>query len=127
MINEYVEEKHHKRRPSILDSRDVNMHQLFHSYASTGAPEDHAALQVELQHRAKVDGIFAELFPQMKMANSVEVSDYDCLRFMVNTYEKTCEKFSDYSLKYGKALAFACENLTEFELAKTIEKMQNIC
>jgi legumain len=132
-FNDFVEEKqerherHHKRRSHILDSRDVNMHQLFHSYATTGATEDHAALQVELKHRAKVDGIFTQLFPQLQMANGVEVTDYDCLRFMVNTYEKTCEKFSDYSLKYGKALAFACENFNEFELAQTIKKMQDIC
>jgi len=46
---------------------------------------------------------------------------------MVDAYEGFCGKFTDYSLKYGKHLAHACETMDEFALSKTVEKIQDIC
>jgi len=60
------------------------------------------------------------------MGAEITVQDYDCYRFLVNSYEGLCEPFSDYTLKYAKVLANSC-NMGERYVASTVEFLQNKC
>lgn len=61
------------------------------------------------------DAVFLNVFPHhQNMANDLFVQpiDFDCLRFLVTVHDENCGRFSDYSLKYVKHLAHACETET---------------
>ena len=60
------------------------------------------------------------------MGEEISVEDWDCYRFLVNSYEGICEPFSDYSLKYARVLANTC-NMGEKNVATAIQFMQNKC
>jgi hypothetical protein len=60
------------------------------------------------------------------MDSTVEVSDWDCYRFLIDTYEETCEPLSDYSLKYAKVLADVC-NQHESRISSVYGLMHQIC
>jgi len=111
------------------DSRDIKMHNLFERYAKSGAAEDLAELKKELAHREKAEAFFKQITTGLELESNDElkVQDYDCYRFLVNTYEKTCEKFSDYSLKYAKVLARVCETGNPDAAANAVRIMQATC
>jgi hypothetical protein len=52
--------------------------------------------------RMRVNGVMQKLSPKVPlMANSDEFivpKNYDCLKALIKTYEKTCGKMSDYEL-----------------------------
>jgi len=110
-----------------IDSRDINMHYLFDQYAATGSQEDLDLLNMELAHREKVNAFFTKMNPGFKMSSEIVDMDYDCLRTLVDTYETTCEKFSDYSLKYAKILGSVCQSNSSDAMDKAIKFMQNHC
>ena len=112
---------------SSLDSRDIKMHYLYDKYNRTGSKMDLEELQAELEHRHKVDALFAKLTPGLQMQQEVVVDDYDCYSFLINSYEATCERFSDYSLKYAKAMAHICSTGEDKLVARAIQLMQEHC
>jgi len=75
--------------------------------------EAHIELQEELTHRIKADKIWEKIVGEKPdFAQDFHLpKNFDCLKALVNTYESSCEKFSDYSLKYVKFLVNACERL----------------
>jgi len=60
------------------------------------------------------------------MDQAYEVADWDCYRFLINSYEETCEPFSDYSLKYAKVFADVCSQ-HESKIASVVGLMNSIC
>lgn len=98
---------------STQDSRDVKMHYLYRQLQRNNAPETHQELIDELQHRLQEDTLFAELFPHHEGVDLVKQPyNFDCLRFLVTVHDKSCGRFSDYSLKHAKHFVHACETQT---------------
>ena len=62
----------------------------------------------------RTDHVFEE-FKSLSISNEFndyhEPKNFDCLRLLVDTYERACGKFDDYSLKYVKYLVNECETL----------------
>jgi len=129
-IDKYFD-KHHqeKKERSSIDSRDINLHHLFNVYSKTGAEVDRQRLMEEISHRGNVDTHWATIFGGHNTENfTVEkVEDFDCYRFLVNTYEASCGRFSDYSLKYAKNLAYACNKFDEKDLADLVKNIMGAC
>lgn len=73
-----------------------------------------------------VDQLFGEHFP---MANEdyEEPQDFDCLRQLLGQLEEMCGEWSDYSLKYTKNVAHACNNKTEAELGSLMSNVFQHC
>lgn len=115
-----------KKQRIHIDSRDVKLVQAFNKYIESGRLDHLDDVQKELAHRSKTDIFFAGLHPGFKMGEEISVEDWDCYRFLVNSYEGICEPFSDYSLKYARVLANTC-NMGEKNVATTIQFMQNKC
>lgn len=115
----HILEKHapstHIKNEFAVDSRDIKLHYLYNKVMQESTPENHKALQEELDHRMKVDKIFEEAFPRhmeaVKNNTTPLPTDFDCYRKLVETYEAQCEKMDDYSLKYMKAFVAECEGI----------------
>jgi len=110
-----------------VDSRDNKLHFLTEKAMREGTKEAHEELKAEVEHRMFADDLFTQLFPGYHTAEDFEVTDHDCLRFTVGAVEDLCGKFSDYSLKYVRSLAYACENLSADEIAAKIGQVAEIC
>jgi legumain len=114
-------------RKTSVDSRDNKMHMLYHKYLTTG--ENFSELHAELRHRDQSDSTFkkiavratgAELGAKLYEDKAIEVSNFDCLRQAVDTYEKYCEQLSDYSLKYVRVLKNLCETTPESRVVAAV-------
>ena len=84
-------------------------------------------LEEELAHRRKVDAFFDKFAPDFDLNRAYEVKDWSCYRLYINTYEEYCEKFSDYSLKYGKMFAHACDVASGYTATDVISFFQENC
>lgn len=84
-------------------------------------------LEEMLAHRAKADAFFAKIMPAFNMNKETTVEDWDCYRFLINSYESICEPFSFYSAKYAKVLAHACNTYSEFEVSQLVSTMMATC
>jgi len=129
-----------KHRPSThiknefaVDSRDIKLHYLYNKVMSDSSAENHKALQEELDHRMKVDSIFAEAFPlhmeAVKNNTTPLPTEFDCYRKLIATYEDKCERMDDYSLKYMKAFVAECEGMKSFPAAieESIARLEGVC
>lgn len=56
------------------------------------------------------------------------IDDWSCLKQMVENFEKTCIKFSEFGLKYVYYLADVCENtFMEGGVSGKLDFITNIC
>jgi len=123
------EVKHAANEVTGIDSRDVNLHQMYFNVTQDPSVENMNELAEELKMRAAVDSRFMKLYPKhLEAINSKTTplpTDFDCLRAMVSTYETECEKLNDYSLKWVKAFVAECEGLKSFPEAR-VQSLTNI-
>lgn len=99
----YLEEA----KKSRVNSRDVKLHYLYQR--ALFGQGNNFELQQEISHRVKVDTIFSKLNIVQKSDISI---DYKCLKESVNNFKSICNEWSDYSLKYVKSIAIACETMS---------------
>lgn len=115
-----------ERHVQTVDSRENKLHYLSQRVMSEGTPEAYAELQAEIEHRQFVDALFEEHFGEVSNASDF-IEDYDCLRMMVGEVEELCGSWSDYSLKYVRKLANACNSKTTEEIAALVGKIGTTC
>ena len=121
------------KNESAVDSRDINLHYLYSQVMLNPSTEATDALTTALNQRMVVDKRFNEMFPvHMEAFKQSEISapsDYNCYRTLIDTYEASCGKFDDYSMKYMKIFAAECEGLKSFpeNQVKSVEKIKNSC
>jgi hypothetical protein len=117
-----------REKKSIVDSRDVKMHYLSKRAERNGGQEAHQALKDEIDHRMFADELFQKTFPSHQDNELVtDISDYDCLRFMIDSTEQSCGRFSDYSLKYVKNLVHICETSSPMEINVAAQDISKFC
>lgn len=66
-----------------------------------GSNDSQKELDAELAHRNRTDAVFAEVFPEYWNSNAELIdqpTEFNCLRYMVNTHDAYCTPFEDYSL-----------------------------
>jgi len=121
------------KNESAVDSRDINLHYLYSQVMSNPSTEATDALTAALNRRMVVDKRFNEMFPNhMEAFKNSEISaptDYGCYRTLIDTYEASCGKFDDYSMKYMKIFAAECEGLKSYpeHQVKSVEKIKSSC
>jgi len=111
-----------------VNSRDATLNYLYARVMTQGTPEAHLALQEEITSRMKADHIFEE-FAGHKLSEEGEFPlprNFDCLRTTMDTYESSCGRFTDYSLKYVKYLVKACENVNS-PLETIVNRIHSVC
>jgi legumain len=112
-----------------VNSRDVKLNYLMAKHLRNGNLLTEQAVHQELIARKTADHKFEDLttlfgLPKDILNKTVDVNNYDCLKAAVATYEETCHKFTDYSLKYVKVLANVCEN---FSVEETLGGIKKVC
>lgn len=98
-----------------VDSRDIKLFYLQNKYNNEPTQENLIALQEEEASRkyfdakifqfADVNGYDAVHLSQL---DSPAVINFECLKATVESFEKNCQKLSDYALKHVKVIAHMC-------------------
>ena len=108
------------KKPKV-NSRDAKLHFLMGRYNSHSGMFAHDDLANEIRHRMALDTAFFSLFPDIyapeddhheeeetKPEKRVP-KDFDCLRFLMETFENKCMPFSEYGLGHVKYIVEFCE------------------
>jgi len=99
-------------------------------------------VEEELDHRMDVDLVFDELIKYVAgishskaVVTNIEANafkyghipptNWQCLKAAYSAYERHCERFTDYSLKYVNALSNLCEIFGDEQLIE--DGLQMIC
>jgi hypothetical protein len=67
------------------------------------------------------------VFPSYRVENMSAPKDFDCYRSFDKFYESMCGPFDDYSNKYSKYLAHACDTEPIEEILMQQTMMASIC
>ena len=122
-----------RKNEFAVDSRDIQLHYLYNLVITEPSRENSEALQKEITHRMAVDQRFETIFPHhveaVKNNTTPLPTDFECYRKLVDTYENSCEKMDEYSLKYMKYFVAECEGMKSVPgaSAKSAERIQNHC
>lgn len=114
---EYEEYLKHAKQ-SRVDSRDVRLHYLYQKAIFGGG--DNAELEAEILHRKKVDAIFNKFNVNDKEDIAI---DFKCLKASVENFKSVCGEWSEYTLKYVRTIAIACETVSEENIKKAFEQV----
>lgn len=119
---------------NAVSSRDVTLMYLYNVYmaAAEGTPEKAAALAslaAEVEQRATIDANIEQLVTTIAGAEQLEfvqthaatpvVDDWDCLREMVDTYERSCGAISSYGYKHTRSFANMCNMGVDMKLVRS--------
>jgi legumain len=132
-ITHWDEATSKRKNDFAVDSRDIQLHYLYNKVMSDPSIENNKALQEELNHRTEVELRFTELFPQhvdsIKANEYPQITDFDCYRTLIQTYEDECAPLTEYTMKYFKYFVAECEGMKSFPAAidGTIHRMKNVC
>jgi len=111
-----------------VNQRDAHLHYLTEKVMKEGGDENHAALMEEVELRSFYDNTFKTAFPELLMDDlETELKDYDCYRFLIDSFESDCGKFNDYGFKYAKYLRHVCITGDNEEIGATAAKLHDIC
>jgi legumain len=92
-----------------VDQRDHMLHYWTNKVMAEGGDENHAALLEEVTLRSFYDNTFRTAFPGLGAEElETELEDYDCYRFLIDSFETSCGKFNDYGFKYARYLRHTC-------------------
>ena len=128
-------EKKNTNKPKV-NSRDAKLHFLMGRYNSSSGLYAHDDLANEIRHRMALDTAFFSLFPDIYEQDghtfainlpSRKVTDFDCLRFLMESFENKCMPFSEYGLGHVKYIVEFCETNTTSEIVDKAMDMQHIC
>ena len=98
----------------------------------------HDDLAKEIRHRMALDTAFFSLFPDIYEVNGPVTrepgtpsnrvpKDFDCLRFLMETFENKCMPFSAYGLGHVKYLVEFCETQSTSDIVDKAMDMKRIC
>ena len=79
----------------------------------------------------RADHVFESFNLATGASRSIEESgntkniNFDCLKTLMTTYDKECDKMDDYSLQYVKYFVAACEST--FHITKLVDAVKNSC
>ena len=99
-----------------MSSRDIKLN---HLYSMVQRKNSHLAqldLSFELNKRMRVDHVFEAFNAATGAARAIAengrpaVSNFECLKALMNTFETSCGRMDDYSLQFVKYFVAACES-----------------
>lgn len=100
-------------------------------------PESYQDLAHEIKHRMALDTAFFSLFPDIYDVDGTTIDplkvshrlpkDFDCLRFLIETFENKCLPFNEYGLGHIKYLVEYCETQSTPEILEKALDMGSIC
>ena len=74
------------------------------------------------------DTVFSESFPGLMEDDlEIDLTDYDCYRFMIDSFEEHCGRATDYGRKYFKHLRHVCVVGDNELIGDTAQKLADSC
>ena len=111
-----------------VDQRDHMLHYLSNKVMTEGGDDNHAALLEEVTLRSFYDNTFQAAFPGLLLEElETELEDYDCYRFLIDSFEQSCGKFNDYGFKYARYLRHTCIVGDAELVGSTAQTIHNLC
>ena len=111
-----------------VSQRDHMLHYLYNKVITEGGDDNHAALMNEVALRSWYDNIFQEAFPHLQGVElETKLVDYDCYRFMIDSFEDSCGKFSEYGFQYAKYFVHTCTTGDIEMIGDSAELIKNMC
>jgi len=112
---------------SSVNSRDATLHHLYNMVRENPSDESHQELSEHLDMRMRTDRIFETIFEDVNVEETIQPTKFDCLRFLINSYETHCESFNDYSLKHVRYLSNHCETAEPSHIFEAARAFASIC
>ena len=128
-------EKFTAKKPKV-NARDAKLHFLMGRYNSSQGLFAHDDLANEIRHRMALDTAFFSLFPDIYEHEGIIIptespkripSDFDCLRFLMESFENKCMPFSEYGLGHIKYIVEFCESNNTADIVEKAMDMGHIC
>ncbi|XP_076914861.1 vacuolar-processing enzyme beta-isozyme-like [Bidens hawaiensis] len=107
----------------VIDQRDADLYSMWHKYKkSTKVTHEKEELLNEIKeitaYRAQIDSsvdmikrnLLGSGHGQARDEGLALVDDWDCLKFMVRTFETYCGSLTQYGLKHTRTFANICNN-----------------
>ncbi|XP_076924130.1 vacuolar-processing enzyme-like [Bidens hawaiensis] len=107
----------------VIDQRDADLYSMWHEYnKSTEETQQKKGLLNQIKeitaHRAHLDSSVDKIKGLLlgsgrgpvRAEGSALVDDWDCLKFMVRTFETYCGPLTQYGLKHTRTFANICNN-----------------
>ncbi|XP_076914862.1 legumain-like [Bidens hawaiensis] len=107
----------------VIDQRNADLYSMWHEYnKSTEETQQKKGLLNQIKeitaHRAHVDSSIDKIkglllgngHGPVRAEGSALVDDWDCLKFMVRTFETYCGPLTQYGLKHTRTFANICNN-----------------
>ena len=95
-----------KQQFEMVDNHNHDLHYYYNRVIHEGTEEAHKDLEKEIAHRQLMDKIFETHFSDDEMAKAPELpQDWDCYKKSIRSFEKSCGRFTSYSMKFAGNLA----------------------
>ena len=117
-----------KRHISAVSSRDIKLNHLYSVVQRKKSHKAQLDLSAEITRRMQVDHIFEDFqrsAATQAVNGPVRPRNFDCLKALVSTYDKSCGKMDDYSLQFVRNFVVACESGQPTEELVTV--IRNSC
>jgi legumain len=101
------------KKRSMVDSRDIKLHYLINKHANELSEESMSALNEEILSRKSFDDLFTAIRVHHDDVEMAKDTDFDCYKNIINFFEATCGKFSEYGMKYMRSFYDVCMNKQE--------------
>lgn len=98
---------------NLVNSRDIKLHYLIDKHANEMNDNSMAELNEEIMMRKTFDSIFTEIKPLHEDKPIALDTDFDCYKNLINFFERTCGKFTEYGMKYMRSFYDICAHKTE--------------
>ena len=117
------------------DEQSENLPQIIASYQSLKIIAEVSNDPVEIEKfknlvadLQKVDRVFSIFNMKYKIPKEPETSDIDfeCYRFIINTYKNNCFDMNEFDLPYMKYFAYSCQNNKKEDMAEFLIGICNI-
>ncbi len=125
LVDDSINEEREHVASGVIAS-DKRLNHLYYRVMRNGGHKAELDLMEELNHRIRVDHTFSSFDYYLNLEDvSADETNYDCLRALVNTYEKHCGTFVNYVYEKTISLVKACN--TDYKVAELESTLKDAC
>jgi hypothetical protein len=99
----------------IIRSEDAKLEYLYHMTIQNADTKANLDFMAELNHRLRVDNEFKHFQRGLRLDNvDYDHINFDCMREIIQEYQKECAAFDEYAMTKAYIIAKACN--TDFQM-----------
>ena len=112
---------------NTIRSEDAKLNYLYQkTLHNSGDAKVQLDFMEELNHRVRVDHEFKSFERALNIVNgNIDDIDFDCMRSLIEHYEKHCAPFDEYVMTNTKSFVKACN--TKNDMDSIFKALDNAC